>query len=164
MGDDHRAAGGVTGFGRYAGPCWRAVPTGREAGVLDGTHRAGRYNRPGQRTLYMSGSPEGVAAAMTRYGEARRTLIRLEVTAECLVDLRDAAACAVLGIDRARVKEDWIAALGRGEEPASWAASDRVRMIGATGLIDASRRAPGEWHLALFRWNEAGGAVVKVIG
>ncbi len=153
----------MTGFSRYAGPCWRALAAGREARVLDGTGRAGRYNRPDERTLYMSGSPEGVAAAMARYGEADRTLVRLDVAAEGLVDLRDAVACAALGIDPARAKEDWIAALDRGEEPASWALADRARAIGATGLIDGSRRAPGAWHLVLFRWNE-GGATVQVAG
>ena len=101
---------------------------------------------------------------MARYGDADRALVRLAVDAERLVDLRDAAACAALGVDPRRAKEDWIAALDRGDEPASWMASDRARAIGATGLIDASRRAPGEWHLALFRWNVPGGAVVKVIG
>lgn len=153
----------MKGFSRYAGPCWRAVAAGREAAVLVGAERAGRYNRPGQRTLYMSGSPEGVAAAMARYGDAERTLVRLEVAADGLVDLRDVAACAAMGIDPARAKEDWIAALEGGEEPPSWIVSDRARAIGGTGLIDGSRRAPGEWHLVSFRWNEAGAAAVKVI-
>lgn len=150
-------AAGLTGL---AGGCWRAVPAGREAAVLDGTIRAGRYNRPGERTLYMSGSPGGVAAAMARYGRAPRTVVKLVVAADRLVDLRDAAACAALGIDASRVKEDWIAALDRGEEPASWATADRARDMGAQGLIDGSRRAPGAWHLVLFRWNEAGAARV----
>ena len=130
--------------------------------MLDGTIRPGRYNRPGQRTLYMSGSPTGVAAAMARYGDAARTLVRLEVEAGRLVDLRDSAACALLAIDPARAKEDWLAALERGEEPASWRVSDRARAIGAVGMIDGSRRAPEEWHLVLFVWNVAGGAHVSV--
>ena len=110
----------------------------------------------------MSGSEAGVTAATVRYGHAARTVIRLAVEAEALVDLRDRAACATLGIDPAGSKDDWIAALDRGGEPASWAVADRARAIGATGMIDASRRAPGEWHLVLFRWNEAGGARVVV--
>lgn len=152
------AADGVGAFARYAGPCWRAVMAGQEATVLDGTTKAGRYNRAGERTLYMSGSPAGVAAAMARYGEADRLLVRLDVVAERLVDLRDGAMCVVLGIDPGRVKEDWIAALDRGDEPPSWRVSDRARGLGAIGLIDASRRAPGEWHLILFEWNDGGGA------
>lgn len=150
----------MTGLCRYEGPCWRAVAAGREATVLAGSAGAGRYNRPGQCALYMSGSAAGVAAAMARYGDAPRTLIRLDVEAGALLDLRDAAACRAFGIDTARAKEDWIAALDRGEEPASWAVSDRARAIGATGLIDGSRRAPEEWHLVLFEWNEPGGARV----
>lgn len=156
------AAGGVSGFAAHAGPCWRAVIAGTEAAVLDGTVRPGRYNRPGERSLYMSGSPEAVAAAMARYGDPPRTVLRLTVEAERLVDLRDPDACARLGVDATRTKEDWIAALAAGAEAPSWRASDRARALGATGLIDRSRRLPGEWHLVLFRWNAPGGASVMV--
>lgn len=147
---------------RVAGRFWRAVPAGGgEAGVLDGTVRAGRYNRPGQRTLYMSASREGVAAAMVRYGPAERTLMALDVEADRLIDLRDAQACAAHGIDAGRVKEDWIAALDRGEVPASWPVADRARGVGAAGLIDVSSRAPWTWHLVLFGWG-GDGAQVRV--
>ena len=154
------ASGGLVGF---AGRCWRAVPAGHEAHVLDGTVRVGRYNRPAERTLYLSGSPAGVAAAMTRYGDATRTMVPLQVVAARLVDLRDADACARLGIDVARVGEDWMAALDRGDVPASWTAADRVRAIAADGVIDGSRRLPGAWHLVLFRWNVAGGPYVSIV-
>lgn len=159
-------AGGVTdALVGFTGLCWRAVAAGQDARVLHGTVKAGRYNRPGERTLYMSSSPAGVAAAMARYGDAERALVRLMVAVDRrLVDLRDLVACAHLSIDPARVKEDWIAALNRGEEPASWAAADQARTIGAMGLIDASRRAPGEWHLVLFGWHEGAGARVTVAG
>lgn len=146
----------------YAGPCWRAVASGLEADVLAGTTRAGRYNRPGEPTLYMSGSPEGAAAAMARYGDLPRTIVEVSVEATRLVDLRDAGACVVLGIDLARAKGDWLAAIDQKEEPASWAVSDRARALGAQGLIDGSRRFPGAWHLVLFQWNDAGGARVAV--
>lgn len=146
----------------FAGPCWRAVPAGRKAAVLDGTDRAGRFNRPGERTLYMSGSPAAVAAAMARYAEAARSVVRLAVVADRLVDLRDPAACAALGINTSRAKEDWLAALDQGEEPASWPVADGARALGAQGMVDGSRRLPGAWHLVLFRWNEAGGARVEI--
>ena len=156
------AAGGVTGFAAYSGPCWRAVMAGSEPAVLDGTGRAGRYNRPGEHSLYMSGSPQAVAAAMARYGEAPRTVLRLWVEAERLVDMRDEEACAQLGVDASRTKEDWLVSLDAGGEPPSWRASDRARALGATGLIDRSRALPREWHLVLFRWNVSGGAEVAV--
>ena len=142
--------------------CWRAVLVGQERTALDGTTRAGRYNRPGVRTLYMSSSPEGVAAAMARYRDVPRSLLGLRVAANRLVDLRNATACAALGIDPARGKVDWIAALDRNEAPPSWAVADRARALGAAGLIDPSRRAPGAWHLVLFRWNEPGEAAVSI--
>lgn len=154
---DHRAVG----FTAFAGHCWRAVPAGREAEVLAGTVRAGRYNRDGERTLYMSASPEGVAAAMARYGEAPRALVRLAVSAQGLVDLRDPAACSAFGVDAGKAGEDWLGALQAGETPPSWIVADRLRSIGANGLIDASRRLPGAWHLVLFRWNTAGGVQLR---
>lgn len=131
--------------------------------MLDGTVRAGRYNRPGERTLYMSASREGVAAAMVRYGPAARTLLALDVEADRLIDLRDGQACATYGIDAGRVKEDWIAALDRREEPASWPVAGRARAVGAAGLIDASSRAPWTWHLILFGWNRGGEPAVRVV-
>lgn len=149
-------------FARFAGPCWRAVAAGGEVGVLDGTVRAGRYNRPGERTLYMSASPAGVAAAMARYGEADRALVRLTVEAEGLVDLRDADACAALAINPGLAKQDWIGACDRGETPTSWVVADRARLEGAAGLIDGSRHAPGQWHLVLFAWNRPGAPRVAV--
>jgi RES domain-containing protein len=152
----------VSPYASYVGTCWRAVLLGDEGRVLDGTERAGRYNRLGQRTLYMSGSQTGVAAAMARYGDVARTLFRLHVEAEPLVDLRDPDACAALMIDPSCAKEDWIAALDRDEEPSSWLVADQVRSTGAIGLIDGSRRAPGEWHLVLFDWNKTGKALVTV--
>lgn len=156
------AGGLIAPFVSVRGFCWRAVAAGQEAHALDGTIRTGRYNRPGERTLYMSGSPDGVTAAMARYGDAARTLLRLRIEATSLVDLRNAAACAALRVDPSRAKEDWLAAIERGEEPASWPASDRARAIGAAGLIDASRRAPGAWHLVLFRWNVSSAPHVEV--
>ena len=162
MDSGHGAA--VTGLVPYAGPCWRAIAVGQEAQVLDGSDRAARYNRPGERALYMSGSAVGVAAAMARYGDAERVLVRLDVTAGRLLDVRDAAACRVLGVDATLTKVDWLAALERGEEPPSWRVSDRARAVGAQGLIERSRRTPTEWHLVLFRWNEQDGGAVRVAG
>lgn len=128
--------------------------------VLDGTDRPGRYNRPGQRTLYLSGSRAGVVAAMARYEESERTLVRVEVAAERLIDLRDPSSARALGFDAS--VEDWQASLGHGREPASWTVSDRAREHGV-GLLERSRRAPAEWHLVLFRWNEPDGAQVDVV-
>lgn len=124
--------------------------------MLDGTERPGRYNRPGERTLYASGSRAGVRAAVARYGDAPRALMRLEIAAERLLDLRDTADRAALGIAALAAVGDWQAALARGEEPPSWHIADQARAIGAAGLIDPSRRAPGEWHLVLFGWNRPG--------
>ena len=141
----------------WAGPCWRAVAAGVEAGFLDGTVRAGRYNRPGQRTLYASGSPAGARAAMARYGDAARTLVQLEVAASGLLDLRTAR-----DDERMAAATDWQAALRDGRTPPSWTVADAARAAGAVGLIEASRHVPALCHLVLFEWNGAGGPTVTV--
>lgn len=131
--------------------------------MIDGNVRPGRYNRPGERALYMSASPEGVAAAMQRYDGASRTLIRLRVDAARLVDLRDPDGCARWGVDSSGAKQDWIAAIDRGHTPQSWLVSDRVRAVAAAGLIDRSRHEPWTWHLVLFRWNVADAPEVAMV-
>ena len=148
-------------FVRVRGVCWRAVARGREGSALEGTAGAGRYNRPSERALYMSGSRAGVVAAVARYGAVERVLVRVAVDADGLLDLRDKAACANFGIDPAQAAEDWVTARERGEEPPSWAVADQVRATGAAGLVDPSRRAPELWHLVLFRWTP--GVEVKVV-
>ena len=163
------STGGITGEGQadlrfvaIDGPCWRAVPAGTDGAVLAGTIQPGRWNRPGERTLYMSGSPAGVIAAMTRYGEGPRTIVPLTVSANRLVDLRDPAHLAAMAFAPEMAATDWRAALASGGVPPSWPISDFIRGSGAVGLIDPSRRLPGAWHLVLFRWNVPGAPVVTI--
>lgn len=130
--------------------------------MLEGTVQPGRYNRAGERTLYVSASREGIAAAMARYGDRPRALMALQVEAMGLLDLRDPAACMAMGLDAAAAAVDWQASLASGTPTPSWMVADRARGLGATGLIDPSRRAPGRWHLVLFGWNDGTGAQVWV--
>src|SRR3569623_231998 len=99
---------------------------------------------------------------MVRSCTADSSVIRLNVTAASHVALRNKEACEAMRIGPAEVGEDWVAALDKGEEPSSWRASDRARGLGAIGLIDGSRRAPGEWHPVLFRWNYGGRTLVEI--
>ena len=131
--------------------------------LLAGSVRAGRYSRPDQKTLYLSATPEGVAAAMVAHddGTAERVIVPLDVTATGIFDLRDDAACQKAGIDRADALAPWQDVVRQGGEPSSWRVADALRSLGANGLIDPSRTAPGLWHLVLFRWNVPGGAEVR---
>ena len=80
------------------GVFFRAVTAG--VPPLGGSVSAGRYSRPGQPTLYMSASAEGVAAAMQAHPSARgtsRSVIELAVSARLIADLRNAAVFDLSG-------------------------------------------------------------------
>ena len=46
--------------------------------------------------------------------------------------------------------------------PRSWHVRAQLEAMGAQGLIDPSRKAPGLWHLVLFAWNQNGTAKVEL--
>lgn len=159
-----RAAGP---FSAVTGRFHRAVdPRFRDA-VLSGSRSAGRYSRPDQPTLYLSATPEGVAAAMVAHRDERAPdldVVALQVAADRIVDLRDPRATAAVGIDPADAAAPWRDAVRAGDRPRSWGVRAQLEGIGARGLIDPSRQRPGLWHLVLFRWNEDDAAQVEVVG
>lgn len=148
---------------RVAGVLYRAVEGAHRAGALEGSRLPGRYSAAGQPTLYLSGSPEGVAAAMVAHGRARAdlTVMAFDVEAEGIVDLRDAAAVAAAGVDLDDALAPWQDVVAVGGEPRSWTVRRVLEGAGAQGLIDPSRTRPGLWHLVLFRWNTGGAARVE---
>ncbi|MHA7985827.1 RES family NAD+ phosphorylase [Rathayibacter sp. CAU 1779] len=147
------------------GTFYRAIdPEFREFAIA-GSRSAGRYSRPEQPTLYLSSSVDGVAAAMVAHQDARSSsleILRLEVDAHNIVDLRDASALARLGVDLADATAPWQEIVAAGGTPSSWTVRDRLVAAGAHGLIDPSRTSPGLWHLVLFRWNEDDAPTVRV--
>ena len=154
---------------RVQGRFYRAVIADHvdKALVPPGPESAGRYHRPGQPALYLSASPEWAAIAVSNYMREdglKRMIVPVEVGAAQVVDQRDPAVCAALGIDCASAGLPWQPALDRGEEPPSWHNADCARAIGADGLIDPSRRVSGGWHLTLFRWNDLGGPTASICG
>lgn len=46
--------------------------------------------------------------------------------------------------------------------PSSWRVRAQLEAVGASGLVDPSRKRPGLWHLVLFRWNEPGAPTVTL--
>lgn len=144
---------------RVVGRCFRAVDPAHRHSALTGSRAAGRYSRADTPTLYLSSSPEGVAAAMIAHASARTPLLELvevDVDAHGIVDLRDHAALAAAGIDPADAAAPWQEAVAAGAAPPSWRVRDRLLELGAHGLIDPSRKRPGLWHLTLFDWNSPG--------
>lgn len=148
------------------GTFFRAVDPAHIGAAFDGSIAAGRYNAGGQRTLYLSASREGVAAAMIKHtapGDPERVIVAARVTATDILDLRDTLSCKEYGIDAQEAFGDWQTALENDERPASWRVRDTAESLGAEGLIDPSRKRPGLWHLTLFRWNEPGAPTVELL-
>lgn len=145
---------------------FRAVDPAHRAQALRGSRSAGRYSRPDEPTLYLSSSVDGVAAAMVAHRDARAAeleVVAVEVVASGIVDLRDAAALEGFEVDAADAAAPWQGVVAAGGEPPSWRVRDALVEAGAMGLIDPSRQRPGLWHLVLFRWNEMGGATVRIL-
>ncbi|WP_120002945.1 RES family NAD+ phosphorylase [Nesterenkonia muleiensis] len=153
-------------FVRVAGTFFRAVDPRYRDSALTGSRSPGRYSSADQPTLYLSSSAEGVEAAMIAHRSARTPdleVLELRVRAERIVDLRDSRARAMAGIELDDATAPWQDLVTRGEQSPSWTVRRRIEQLGAEGLIDPSRKAPGLWHLVLFRWNAAGGASVRVL-
>lgn len=148
------------------GTFYRAIdPRFREYAV-SGSRSAGRYSRPGEPTLYLSSSVDGVEAAMIAHKDARSSsleIVKIDVEATGIVDLRDAAALELLGVNLTEAVAPWQNSAASGGIPTSWTVRDRLVAAGAQGLIDPSRKSPGLWHLVLFRWNDTGAPSVRVV-
>lgn len=79
--------------------------------------------------------------------------IEVEVNAERIFDLRDAQALERAELELEDALCPWKDFVASGELPPSWAVRRRLEDLGAQGLIDPSRKAPGLWHLVLFTWD-----------
>lgn len=145
------------------GTFYRAVDPQHREYALAGSRSAGRYSRADQPTLYLSSSPEGVEAAMIKHRDERSPaleIVEVSVWAHRIFDLRDARSREQTEISLDDAAAQWKNLVPAGEEPPSWTVRRRLEELGAHGLIDPSRKAPGLWHLVLFRWNERGAAQV----
>lgn len=141
---------------RVVGRCFRAVDPAHRGAALAGSRAPGRYSRAGVPTLYLSSSPDGVAAAMIAHTDTRSPtleIVQVDVDAHGIVDLRDRSALERVGIDPDGAAAPWQETVTAGGEPPSWRVRDRLVELGAQGLIDPSRKRPGLWHLTLFAWN-----------
>lgn len=154
----------VTGQGLWCavdGVFYRSVSFAFRDMALAGSREPGRYSSASQPSLYLSASPEGVAAAMIAHASTdRRTTRAFHVHATHIADLRAPEFLSAAGIDAADAMADWQPIVAAGGRPKSWDIRDRLEDMGAAGLIDPSRKRPGLWHLVLFRWNIDGGAPV----
>lgn len=93
----------------WIGTAYRHIPVGRSRDVLDfrlaGRQPDNRWNAPGEPTLYLAGDPGILIAEWGRHFPAvfdeamlpaaiERSVFRLSLRLECVVDLRDPASIA----------------------------------------------------------------------
>ena len=141
-----------------------------EAHDILGPARApyGRSHQPGQKTLYLSGSPEGTVIASRVYmkpDDPPRAIFPLRVENARILDLRDTAATRHYGIDTRLRTLNWQDYRDRGAHSPTWTIGDRIRALGIDGMIYASRSDPeNTHHLTLFRWNTPGAPSVRTDG
>lgn len=102
-----------------------------------------------------------IAHADTRASDLE--VLAFDVRARGIADLRDAGAMAALGVDAEAAAAPWQDDLAADRTPASWDLRFGLERLGATGLIDPSRKRPGLWHLTLFAWNRAGAPAVRAV-
>lgn len=128
----------------------------------------GRWHHDGQKALYLSSSASGAGVALRRYvktGDPSRVLSAVHVTSDRIADTRDPETLMRLGFGEAtRTDCQWHLVHASGQTPVTWSLADRAREAGLNGLHYASRTSPQETHLVLLRWNETGGAQVRLVG
>ena len=136
--------------------------------VLDGVRTPeARFHHSGQPALYLSPSPEAAGFAVASFvgaDDPPRVLVPIRVEGARVVDLRDAAHCAALGLAGHEPSVPWQPERAEGRPATSWRASDAARASGADGMVYVARSEPSRWHLVLFRWNLPGGPVLKQDG
>ncbi|HET9456218.1 MAG TPA: RES family NAD+ phosphorylase [Candidatus Limnocylindrales bacterium] len=152
----------------HRGPAFRCVPENGPVeldALVSADGENDRWNRPGQPTLYLALDPGVALAEAGRHqppsdenGPACQRLLRLDVVAADLVDLRDPASLAALGIDGAPC-----AFLVR-ERARGLASRLRSRSASVAGLIVPSAAFlddPSRGNLVLFM--ERAGEVSDVV-
>jgi RES domain-containing protein len=147
------------------GRFWRAGFIAHEADLLTPARAPeGRWHHGGQRALYLSGSPEGCQVALKVYlreDDGPRAIYPLEVRATRVVDLRRADVRADLGTSLDQMHAFWADLQAQGEPSPTWTLGDRLRDMGADGLLTPSRSRPDLTHLTLFSWTHPGHAQVR---
>ena len=134
--------------------------------VLDGVlSPEGRFHHDGERTIYMSPSPEAAAVAVNIYlkpDDPPRLVVPIFVEPAQVLDFRKPETEAALGLKWRETAVPWADQRAAGLPATSWRASDAARALSADGMIYPSRTLPSKWwHLVMFRWNTPGAPVLR---
>jgi len=130
--------------------------------------RGGRFNRVGQKALYLS-LEIGTAIAECSQGFASRippmTICEYDLDCDPVADLSDEATKTKLEVLWHELECPWLADVSAGRDPASWRLVDRLMAQRYIGIIVPSF-APGtdgsQRNLVLWNWGEELPAMVRV--
>jgi len=135
----------------------------------------GRYNPVGVRTVYLSEDAR-TAVAETGYGVSlggrfsakdreARLLLAVEFRLQQVLDLRDPAVLATLGLDvRDLVAPGWREALRRGQRPLTHALALAALDLGFEAILAPSAAVPGAYNLAVYVGHLLPGSVLRLAG
>jgi hypothetical protein len=91
-------------------------------------------------------------------------MVAFEVVATNVIDLREVERLATFDVDARSAPAPWQEDADADGTPDSWRVRDALVSLGASGLIDPSRKRLDLLHLALFAWNTAGAPSVRRLG
>ncbi|MEE4349370.1 MAG: RES domain-containing protein [Pacificimonas sp.] len=146
---------------RFQARCYRAHDSRWSFSPLSGAGSAvhgGRFNRKGQRALYLS---LDFAAAVTEasQGFARRipplTLCEYDVDCEPVADLCDRAVRGELHVNETHLAAPWLSDFKAGRTPSSVRVAERLAKAGYAGLLYPSfavGAANTSGNLVLWQW------------
>jgi RES domain-containing protein len=136
---------------------WSFAPTSGEGAARTG----GRFNRKGERTLYLS------LDVMTSFGECTQglgqrlhplTMCEYDVDCDPIADLRSEAGRTEHGVALDAMACGWLGFQRRGQDAPSWTIVDRLKGAGFAGLLTPSfvpNATPANCNLVLWRWGDA---------
>lgn len=153
------AAGQVAIRGRF----WRMLAPRWAFDPLSGTGAArtgGRWNEPGQPTLYLSDSHATAIAEYQQDLPRPGTLMAYDVDAQAILDLADLSVQQTIGIGAPFLRQPWKHIRDvEHRRPQSWDFVTAVVSRGWHGLRVPSVQTVGT-NLVLWRWNETDAPVV----
>jgi len=146
-------------FWRMLAPRWAFDPLSGAGAARAG----GRWNAPGQPALYFSDSHATAIAEYQQDLPRPGTLTAYDVNAQAILDLVDLSVRRAIGLGDAFLRLPWkyMRDVER-RRPPCWDFVTAVASRGWHGLRVPSVQASGT-NLVLWRWNEAGGPVVRHI-